>query len=280
MLIFRQAVLPCLLALCAIIMLAFPVQAAADREKIEEFLAITGFDIALESIRLSAEAAPVMLGLEAEDFGSEWSQLTTTVFDPDVMHDLAVDILAQTLTPSLLTHANDFYTSELGQQIVEAENRSHMIEDDAAKSEAGDMIVAGLVRIGSQRIVDLKRMSAAVDSTGASVRAIQEIQFRFLMAAAGAGVIELRMDAEDLRGLLAMQEGDLRMSIQAAALSGAAYTYQSFSDSDVAAYADALEHPDMKEVYALMNAVQYEVMANRFEALAAAMADIQPSTDL
>ena len=36
----------------------------------------------------------------------------------------------------------------------------------------------------------------------------------------------------------------------------------------------------MRKVYELMNAVQYEVMANRFEALAAEMKRLQPSTDL
>ena len=41
-----------------------------------------------------------------------------------------------------------------------------------------------------------------------------------------------------------------------------------------------LEHPKMQEVYALMNAVQYEIMANRFEALARAMQSLQPSQEL
>jgi hypothetical protein len=270
--------LPALFALFALV--AAHVHAAADRDKIEDFLTTTGFDVALDSIRLSAESAPVMLGLDAEAFGSQWTRMTAEVFDTEVMHDLAVDILAETLTEPLLTHASDFYASEFGQRIVAAENRSHLVEDDAAKSEAGELIVSGLVRIGSDRLADLRRMTNAVDSAGSAVRAIQEIQFRFLMAAASAGVIELRMDAGDLRGLLETQEGEMRLSIQSTALSGAAYTYQAFSDEEVAAYADALEHPDMQQVYALMNAVQYEVMANRFEALASEMAKLQPSTDL
>ncbi|MEX0366239.1 MAG: hypothetical protein AB3N22_09245, partial [Ruegeria sp.] len=41
--------------------------AAADRVKLQEFLEVTGFDVALESIRLSAGSAPEMLGLQAED---------------------------------------------------------------------------------------------------------------------------------------------------------------------------------------------------------------------
>ena len=93
-------------------------------------------------------------------------------------------------------------------------------------------------------------------------------------------MIELQLEEEDLREMLSSQEDDMRLSIQANAMSGSAYTYQSFSDEDVKAYADALENPKMQRVYELMNAVQYEIMANRFEAMATEMSKLQPTTDL
>lgn len=46
------------------------------------------------------------------------------------------------------------------------------------------------------------------------------------------------------------------------------------------AYAEALEQPDMQKVYELLNAVQYEIMANRFEVLAARMSGLQPGQDI
>ena len=39
---------------------------AADRARLEAFLNVTGFDIALESIKLSAASAPEMLGLDTD----------------------------------------------------------------------------------------------------------------------------------------------------------------------------------------------------------------------
>lgn len=253
---------------------------AADRERVEEFLNVTGFDVALDSIRLSAESAPNLLGLDAEDFGFQWTILANEVFASDVMRTLAVDILSETLTDDLLDHAAGFYATDLGQRLVEVENASHMSDDDELKSESGEAIVDGLIRIGSPRVEILKRMNAASDSTGTSIRAIQEVQVRFLMAAAGAGVIELQLDEPDLRELLSTNEPEMRISMQASALTGAAYTYQAFSDDEVEAYTKALEHDDMKTVYNLMNAVQYEVMADRYEALAARMTNLQPSEDL
>ncbi|MEL6314845.1 MAG: DUF2059 domain-containing protein [Pseudomonadota bacterium] len=253
---------------------------AADRTKLEAFLEVTGFDVALESIRLSAESAPDMLGMQAEDFGSEWTRLTTEVFDTDVMHDLALDILEKTLSDELLTHAAQFYATDLGKRLVIAENASHLKEEDDLKSESGAAIIEGLAQLDSKRLTYLERMNAASDSAGVAVRAIQEIQVRFLMAAAGAGVIVLQLEEEDLRELLGNDKEVLEASIAEGAMTGAAYTYQSFSDDEVLAYVEALEHPMMREVYDLMNAVQYEIMANRFEALAVRMQDLQPSQEL
>ena len=72
----------------------------------------------------------------------------------------------------------------------------------------------------------------------------------------------------------------MRTSIKANALANAAFTYQAFSDDEMTTYAAALENPKMQEVYALMNAVQYEIMANRYEAVAARLSGMQPSQDL
>ncbi|UOA27269.1 DUF2059 domain-containing protein [Pseudosulfitobacter sp. DSM 107133] len=253
---------------------------AADRAQLETFLEVTGFDVALDSIRLSASSAPAMLGLQTDDFGAQWTVMADSVFDTGIMHDMALDILGETLDDDLLDHAIAFYNTDLGQRLVVAENDSHMDDDSDTKSEAGQAIVDGLMRIGSPRLEALKRMNAASDSAGTAVRAIQEVQVRFLMAAAGAGVIELKMEEPDLREALRADEDALRLSISQNALSGAAYTYQAFSDDEVLDYAKALEDPDMRKVYDLMNAVQYEIMANRYEALAARMRDLQPSQEL
>ena len=253
---------------------------AADLDRLEAFLEVTGFDVALESIRLSADSAPQMLGMQVEDFGSEWSRLVREVFATDIMHDMALEILGNTLSDAQLTHAADFYASDLGKRLVEVENKSHMIEEDGLKSEIGTEIVDGLVRIGSPRVALLNRLNSASNAEDTSIRAIQEVQIRFLLAAAAAGVIELRMEEPDLREAMRNQQDELRTSIRANALATSAYTYQAFSDDEVAAYADALEEPIMQEVYALMNAVQFEIMANRFEAVADRLADMQPSQDL
>ncbi|NSY41157.1 DUF2059 domain-containing protein [Leisingera sp. ANG59] len=264
------------LACCAAVLPA----AAADRARVEAFLEVTGFDVALDSIALSASTAPDMLGVDAGAFGSQWTQMSEDVFDTDKMRGLALDILENTLDDAALDHAAAFYASDLGKRLVRAENSSHLIEDDEVKQLAGNRIISDLVKAGSKRVAMYQRMGSAIDAAGTGVKALQQIQFRFLMAAAAAGVIDLELDADELRALMKEQEGELRLSLQASSLAASAYTYQEFSDAEVEAYVEALEEEPMQRVYELLNAVQYEITANRFEELAHRMAELTPGQDI
>lgn len=275
------AVLVRFLAVLCFAIAAVPLPAlAADRERVEAFLEVTGFDVALDSIALSASSAPEMLGVDTGAFGSQWTKLSEDVFDTREMRGQAVEILENTLDDEALDHAAAFYASDLGKRLVRAENASHMVEDDEVKQLAGNRIISGLVKEGSERVAMYQRMGSAIDAAGTGVRALQQIQFRFLMAAAAAGVIELELDADGLRALMKEQESDLRLSLQASSLAASAYTYQEFTDAEVEAYVEALEEAPMQRVYELLNAVQYEITANRFEELAHRMAELTPGQDI
>ena len=269
-----------LFGLFALCLLPFAPVQAAERDRLEAFLEVTGFDVSLNSIALSAEQAPDMLGMQASDFGENWRIMAEQVFDQGVMHKMALDILEQTLSDDLLTHAAGFYASDLGQRLVEVENASHMIEDDETKRADGDALIAEYGTGPGTRGEILMQLNEAVDSAGTGVRAIQELQVRFLMAASNAGVLENEIDEGALRALLAEGEDELRESLKESSLASAAYTYRDISDEDMLAYRDALRDSKMQQVYELMNAIQHEVTANRFEALADRMAGVQRSEDL
>jgi hypothetical protein len=250
---------------------------ATERGLIGAFLEVTGFDVALDSIALSAADAPLILGIDSGAFGSEWTRATRDVFDTGDMREMAMSILENTLDEDALRHAVDFYASDLGQRLVAAENASHMMDDDAARQDQG---AAALAAGGEARQALLDRLNQAVDASGSGVRALQEIQFRFLLAAAAAGVVELRADPDELRAMMKRDEPQLARALRQSALINAAFTYRDFSDADLEAYATALEEPQMQLVYQLLNAVQHEITANRFEALAVRMAQLRPGEEL
>ena len=253
---------------------------AADRDRLQAFLQVTGFDVSLESIALSAEHAPDMLGMESNDFGDSWRAMAEQVFATDLMKTMALDMLSETLSDEMLDHAAGFYASDLGKRLVEVENASHMVEDDDVKRVEGEALIAEYGSGPDSRTNVLQELNQAVDSSGHGVRAVQELQIRFLMAASNAGVLENEIDEGALRAAMAEQEAELRQSISESSLLSAAYTYKDISDDDLAAYRDALSDPDMQQVYELMNAIQHEVMANRFETLASRMAGLRRGQDL
>ena len=253
---------------------------AAERSQVSAFLEVTGFDVAIASIAQSAGDAPGMLGAEASDFGLAWERLASDVFDPEKMQDMAVDILEQTLSRDALLHAAEFYASDLGQRLVEAENISHQREEGESRLEIGEDMVAEMQATGDPRISLFHRMNTAIGGTDSALRAVQEIQFRFLMAASAAGLVDMQFDADGLRAMMKAQEDEMRRAMNASNLAHSAYTYRDFSVDELRDYVAALEDPVMQEVYALLNAVQYEIQANRFEELAHRMRGLQPVQEL
>lgn len=251
-----------------------------DTDRLQAFLQVTGFDAALDSIALSAGDAPLMLGRTPTDFGADWTRTVSEVFDPVVMRGMAKDILGKALTDDLMTHAVEFYASNLGQRLVAVENAAHLSDDGETPQREGERIIADMLREGAPRLEILQRMGPAIDPKDNAVRAVEEIQIRFLLSASAAGVVPMELDEATLRTLMEDQRGDLRQAMQEAGLAQAAYVYRDFSDDDLRAYVEALEHPDMQRVYELMNAIQFEIMANRFEILAGRMADLHPGEEL
>lgn len=252
---------------------------AASREELRSFLEITGFDVAIASMQQGAMQGPGLAGEAPDSFGTQWAGLAERVFDPDEMIGRALDMMEAVMPDALVAHGQAFYATDLGQRLVAAENASHLAPD-AERQATGQEILAALSDESPGRIENYRAMADAIGGVDASVKAVLEIQYRYLMAAMAAGVIDLNYVGEDLRALLAEQIPELKQGLAASSLVGEAYTYRDFSDAEVAEYRAALEAPEMRQVYEILNAIQYEIMAERYEALAAALADLAPQTDL
>lgn len=267
------------MAVLVLLLIGASIAKAADRDKVTAFLQVTGFDVAIDSIALSASSAPLMLGLEEEAFGLEWTLLANKVFDTDLMQERATDILEATLSDEVLAHGAAFYASDLGQRLVEVENASHLADDDEKVSE-GERLLSEWGDEGTEREDLFTRMNHAIDPQDIGMQAVAEIQVRFILAATYAGVVELRTDEDGLRATLLENAEEFAEERERNSMRNAAYTYQSFSLEELTAYTEALEDPMMMQLYELMNAVHFEVMSNRFEALALAMGQIQPQQEL
>ena len=252
---------------------------AADRAQLAQFMAVTGFDVALESMRLSARDAPTMLGLDADDFGLSWSRLADRIFEPEALKNDALEILDNALTEDVLAHATRFYGSKLGQRLVTAENESHGLEFEDREAE-GARLAQALSARGSPQPQYFLDMAESIGYVGATIKAYREVQVRFLMAASLAGLIEQRFDEVDLRAMLAQQDDEVRQAMADNLIVANAFTYRDFTDREMEIYRDALAMPQMMEVYELMNAIHFTIMADRFERMAVEMVKLTPTQEL
>ena len=252
---------------------------AADRDKIEAFMEVTGFDVSLESMKASAVNAPAMLGLDAADFGMSWLRLADELFEPKQLKTDAIDILERTLDEDVLAHASAFYASDFGQRLVTAENESHWA-DATMKREKGEDLVAELMNRGSPQPQYFLDMSDAIGSIDTGIRQFREVQVRFILAAMASGIIENQMSEDGLRAVLGQQDAEIRGEVLNNMIALNAYTYRDFSDDDIMNYRDALQTPEMQEVYELMNALQYTLMADRYEKIAGRMRELHPTQEL
>lgn len=252
---------------------------AAEEQDIRDFLKVTGFDVAIASIQQGAMAGPALTGEDPDVFGRQWVRLAEEVFDPEEMIAEAVAMIAAVMPDDLLDHGVDFYGSPLGQRLVEVENESHMA-DDAEKYAEGERLTGELLDQNSIRVDLFREMGRAIGSTETAIKSIVEIQVRYLMAAMAAGVSDFEISEEDLRLMLMEQAGEMRKNIEVNSLVANAYAYRDLSDEDLIDYLAALQEPKMMQVYEILNAVQYQIMAERYETLASRLVDLRPEQEL
>jgi hypothetical protein len=130
------------------------------------------------------------------------------------------------------------------------------------------------------RLETFRALNAAIGSEETGQKAIVEIQLHFVMAAMAAGALPSGPSEDDLRALLAEQARAQAPRSEAYALISNAYTYRDIPDADLTAYLDALATDEMRQVYEILNGVQYQVMIERYELLGARLGDLKPQQDL
>jgi len=200
-----------------------PLAQAAERDVYRAFLETTGFDVAIISLQQGAMSGPGMSGQEADEFGSRYVALAEQVFDPEVMLERAIDMMAAVMTDEQLAHGAAFYASDLGQRLVAVENESHMAELEGRRA-GGAEIVAELAETNPDRLEHFQAMMDAIGGVDANVRAITEVQIRYLLAAMAAGTVDFEFSEAELRAIIAEQAGAMRLEMSRNSIIGAAWT--------------------------------------------------------
>lgn len=267
-------------AVCVLSMVPFSAFAASE-EKVNEFLNVTGFDVAIDSLPSSADNAPTMLGLEKSDFGPGFEAGAQRAFDLSVMRPKAVEMILENLSDEEIEHAIAFYSSELGRRLVVSENASHVEDDVSARQGRGGMILAQMGPEEQEERVDvLKVLAEASVTMEESLTNQAGAQFRFLVAADYEDLYTLALPEGMMYNLLLATMLEMKNDILMDAVVSSAATYEDFSNEELATYTAALQEEDMQSVYEVMDNVYFELLGDGFEKLAREMAQLGVSEEL
>jgi hypothetical protein len=251
----------------------------ADPAKLKAFVEVTGYNVIISSLQQGAMAGPGMVGNVEDAFGKQYEALAKEVFDPEVMNARALEMLGATLTEELVDYGADFYASELGQRLVVVENQSHMADDQERMAEGG-RLMQELTAEDPERLQVLNDLATSVGSTDISITALVEMQVRFTLAAMAAGAIPNSLSEQELRLRSTEAMEALRPQIEVMGVVGNTYTYRALPTDDLAEYVRVLKTPEMQQIYEALNAIQYQIMIEKYQELGARMGELQPETEL
>jgi hypothetical protein len=251
----------------------------ADPAKLKAFVEVTGYDVIIESLQQGAMAGPGMVGNVEDAFGKQYEALAKEVFDPAVMNARAIEMLSATLTEELVDYGAEFYASELGQRLVVVENQSHMA-DDLERMAEGGRLMQELNEDDPERLQIMTELATSVGSSDISITALIEMQVRFTLAAMATGAIPNTMSEAELRLRSTEAMEALRPQIEVMGIIGNVYTYRALPSDDLAEYVRVLKTPEMQQIYEALNAIQYQIMIEKYEELGARMGELAPETEL
>ncbi len=240
-------------------------QAQQKQNSMAHFLAVTGFDQTVVSLKLNVMHAPHVFGMQRSRLQADWLAVVEVIFDETDMLKRLEAKLANSLTENSQLFAVEFYGSDLGRRIADAESKAlDPFQSDDQNAKATAMFFDGRPDRRS-KLHDLKTVT---ETLAHSFQVFTLVQTSFLKAAKVAGVQNDVYDTEKLETFATSDLSTFTISLTERALVQAAGTYRAFSDDDLDIYLAALQDKNMREAYRLVNEVLIHLLIDRLNAVA------------
>jgi hypothetical protein len=214
-----------------------------------DLLNLNGHDVAVED----GERWLTAPDIEDAGFRVAWISAASGLFDSDEVMDLTAVILGDTLDLQGADKLDAFFSSDVGQQITQAEKATQQVGYDR---EAATASGADLFADASEARQDvLGRLFDAFDlNRGIDLGQVVSVSARYaVIKAALAQQGEVRSD-EMILALAAQGVEDDPERDRSEAVIRYAYTYRDVGDAGLSAYADALESEAGQLFYTAINA--------------------------
>ena len=251
-------------ALAAALLLPFGAQAEPARNFAELFHA-SGIDVAYGTIgdAMASGAGDLDLSIDQAD---AWRKAAMEAFDGGTVINQLITYFQAEHSIEDFSEAAIFFDSPLGRTMTAVENaaiHADNLQDVDAESTA---ILNRLMLDNATRLKLYQRM---IDESGyldAALASTLSINLAALNGMQASGLLPYEMSEGDMLALLDQQQDSIAANLEQAMYLQVAYTYDSISDADMAAYVEFLTSPPGIAFYQSMDVAAREVLITRARA--------------
>ena len=221
------------------------------------------FDVTrAEGLAQGAEMAGDMFG---SDQGPEWAAALDRVYDPAAMQDTFLAAMSALLQndPTLLAEVTPFFSSDLGQRIVELELEARRTALDPVAMAAATEVYAGLARENPERRDQIERLVVAADLLESNVTTALNGNLAFWKAMEAAmGAAGPKTPEEEMLSLIQADTAKVRADLAGLLYPLLTLAYSPLSRDDMLAYIEFYESPVGRRLNAALNAAFEPVMVD------------------
>ena len=213
---------------------------AADAEKTAQLFDALGLPEMIAIMREEglAYGEEIATDLLSTTTNAKWEKTVSDIYDVDRMRGGASAALDAALAGSDVDAMLDFFTSDLGQEIITLETsaRRALLDDavdEAAKQAAGDALEAGTPR--AQHIGEFVAVNGLIDT---NVVGAMNANFAFYMGLQDGGAFEAELTEEQILADVNDQEPQIRQNTTEWVYGFLMMAYGPLSDDELQAYID------------------------------------------
>lgn len=213
---------------------------AADAEQSAALFDALGLPEMIEIMREEglAYGEEIATDLLSTSANAKWTQTVSDIYDVDQMRGGAAAALTKALAGQNIGPMLDFFTSDLGQEVIKLETsaRRALLDDDidaAAKQAAGDALEAGTPRV--QMVTDFITANDLIDT---NVVGAMNANFGFYMGLQDGGAFKGDLTEQQILTDVNDQEPQIRQNTTEWVYGFLTMAYQPLSDDELQAYID------------------------------------------
>ena len=234
------------LILAAVTTLQLSTAQAATQSEVEQLTEALGLGELVDIMR--DEGLDYAEDIEAQLFpgkgGDAWEEIVSAIYDPEVMREDVIGVMAEDLTQTDLTPLHDFFVSERGTEIIayEISAREALMDEDI--EEAAKARLANMRAEESPELVRIDRFVEVNDLIESNVMGAMNSNYAFYQGLSEGGAFDGTMTESDILADVWAQEDTIRADTDIWVYAYLAMAYQPLSNEDFDAYIAISETPE------------------------------------